>query len=81
MSNVHSLVNRRKITALDKKIVELDEVIVVLRAAMQGLNKYNHYSNVRNRVNDLLAFYREVKDSKEKSLEILQRLKNEQSME
>lgn len=81
MSNVHSLVTRRKIQALDKNIQELTEVTTVLKAAIQGLSKYNHYSNVRNRSNDLFVFYQEVKRTKEKKLEILERLKNEQAME
>ncbi len=81
MSNVVSLVNRRKIAALDKNIQELNEVTTILRSAIQGLSKYNHYSNVRNRVNDLFACYKEVKQAREKKLEILERLKNEQNLE
>lgn len=78
MSNVVSLVSRRKIEALDKHIKELTKVSIILKSAMQSLSEYNHYSNVRNRVNDLFVFYKEVKDAKEKKLEILQRLKNEE---
>jgi hypothetical protein len=78
MSKVVSLVTRRKIKALDKNIQELTEVTTILRSAMQGLGKYTHYSNVRNRVNDLFVFYQEVKGYKEKQLQILERLQNEQ---
>lgn len=78
MSNVVSLTGRRKIQALNKNIQELTEVTTILRSAMQSLAKYNHYSNVRNRVNDLFLFYKEVKAAKDKKAEILERLKNEQ---
>lgn len=78
---VYDLVNRRKIKALNKNIQELTEVTTILRSTMQDLAKYTHYSNVRNRVNDLFVFYKEVKTAQEKSLETLQRLKNEQSEE
>ena len=81
MSNVHSMVTRRKIKALDKDIRDLTEVTTVLKTAMQGLGKYTHYSNIRNRVNDMFVFYTEIKHAKDKKLEILQRLKNEQSQE
>lgn len=77
VDNVISLVSRRKITALDKNIRELGEVTTAIKTAMQALSKYNHYSNVRNRVNELFVLYKEVKSAKEKKLEILERLKNE----
>jgi dTDP-4-amino-4,6-dideoxygalactose transaminase len=78
MSNVHSLVNRRKIQALEKTVTELTEVTTILKKAMQGLSKYNSYSDVKNRVNDLFVFYKEIEKAKDKKLEILERLKNEQ---
>jgi len=81
MSNVRSMVSRRKIKALDKDIAELTEVTTILKTAMQGLSKYNHYSNIRNRVNDMFVFYNEIKMNKNKKLEILERLKNEQNQE
>ena len=77
MSNVHDMVARRKIKALDKDIQELAEVTTILKTAMTGLGKYTHYSNIRNRVNDMFVFYNEIKHAKEKKLEILERLKNE----
>lgn len=77
MDNVSSLVNRRKIRALDKSIKELAEVTTVIKAAMTGLSKFNHYSNIRNRVNDLFLIYKEVKEARDKKLLILERLKNE----
>ena len=80
-NNVLSLVSRRKIKALDKNIQELTEVTTILKSTMQILSKYNHYSNVRNRVNDLFVFYKEVKDAKDKKLDILKRLKDEETME
>lgn len=81
MSNVRSLVGRRKIKALNKNIQELTEVTTILKSAIQGLGKFTHYSNVRNRVNDLFVFYQEVKGYKEKQTQILERLKNEQEQE
>jgi len=75
------MVSRRKIKALDKDIAELTEVTTILKTAMQGLSKYNHYSNIRNRVNDMFVFYNEIKMNKNKKLEILERLKNEQNQE
>ena len=80
-NNVRSLTTRRKIKALDKDIQELTEVTTVLKTAMQGLSKYNHYSNIRNRVNDMFVFYNEIKTARDKKREILERLKNEQSKE
>lgn len=77
MDNVVSLVNKRKIAALDRNIQELGEVTTAIKSAMQTLSQYNHYSNVRHRVNDLFALYQEVKSAKEKKLDILERLKNE----
>lgn len=77
-NNVVSLSARRKIKALDKNIKELTEVTTIIRSTMQGLSKFTHYSNVRNRVNDLFVFYRELKASTDKSTQILERLKNEE---
>ena len=81
MGKVVSLIRLRKIKALDKNIQELTEVTTILRSAMQDLTKYTHYSNVRHRVNDLFVFYKEVKAAKDKSLETLERLKNEQNLD
>lgn len=78
MSNVPNLASRRKIKALDKDIRDLTEVTTILKTAMTGLGKYTHYSNIRNRVNDMFVFYTEIKHAKDKKLEILQRLKNEE---
>jgi len=78
MNNLHSLTHRRKITALDKHVKELGEVTTTIKSAMQMLSKYNEYSNIRHRVNDLFVLYQEVKAMKQKKLEILERLKNEQ---
>lgn len=62
---------------MEKNIQELTEVTTILRSTMKDLAKYNHYSNVRNRVNDLFVFYKEVKQAKDKTIENLERLKNE----
>lgn len=75
--NVVSLVNHRKIQALNKNIQELTEITTVLKTAMQALSKYNHYSSVRYKVNDLIVFYNEVKTTKNKKVELLERLQNE----
>ena len=75
------MVSRRKIKALDKNIQELTEITTVLRTTMQALSKYNHYSDVKNKVNQLFVFYNEVKTIRNKKQEILERLKNEQQKE
>lgn len=80
-NNVYNMVSRRKIKALDKNIQELTEITTVLRTTMQALSKYNHYSDVKNKVNQLFVFYNEVKTIRNKKQEILERLKNEQSKE
>jgi len=80
-AKVISLVNRRKITALEKNIQELSEVTTITKAAIQGLSKYIHYSDIKKRVNDLFVLHQEIKASREKKSEILQRLKNEQELE
>lgn len=77
-NNVISLVTRRKITALEKNIQELTEVTTIVKTAMQGLGKYTTYSNVRNHVNELFLFYKELKDSRDRKIELLERLKNEE---
>lgn len=76
-TKVLSLVNRRKIKALEKNIKELGDITTAIKAAIQNLSQYNHYSNVRNRVNDMFVFYQELKTAKNKKIEILERLKNE----
>lgn len=81
MSNVLDMASRRKIKALDKDIQELTEVTTILKTAMQGLGKYTHYSNIRNRVNDMFVFYTEIKTARDKKQQILERLKNEQNQE
>jgi hypothetical protein len=81
MAEVVDLVSHRKIKALDANIKELVEVTTAIKSAMQGLSKYTHYSSVRNRVNDLFVLYKEVKSTKEKKQEILQRLKYEQELD
>ena len=75
--NVISLVNRRKITALEKNVKELGDVAKILKNSIQDLTKYNHYSSIRNRVGDLFILYQDIKIAKNKKLEILERLKNE----
>lgn len=80
-ANVLNMVNRRKISALETNIQELTEVTTILRSAMKDLSKYNHYSNVRSRVNELFVFYKEVKTNKEKQEQHLERLKNEKELE
>lgn len=80
-NNVVSLVNRRKIQALNKNIQELNEVTTIIKTAMQALSKYNHYSNIRYKVNELFVFYNEVKSAKSKKQEILERLENEKNLE
>lgn len=71
------MVARRKIQALEANVAELAEVTTVLKSAIQGLTKYNHYSSIRNRVNDLFVLYQDIKIAKQKKVEIIQRLKNE----
>lgn len=78
-AKVLNMVNKRKIAALETNIQELTEVTTILRSAMRDLSKYNHYSNVRSRVNELFAFHREVKESKDKQVQHLERLKNEEN--
>lgn len=80
-NNVVSLVNLRKARALDKNIQELTEITTIIKTTMQALSKYNHYSDVRSRVNNLFVFYNEVKSDKNKKVKILQRLKDEQKQE
>ena len=75
---VFNLVARRKIRALNKNIQELTEVTTLIKSTMQGLSKYNHLNGVRYRVNDLFVLYQEMKNIKNKKLELLERLKNEQ---
>lgn len=74
---VLSLTNRRKIKALEANIAELAEVTTTLKAAMQSLSKYNHYSNIRYRVNDLFVLYKDIKDVAANKKQILEKLKNE----
>lgn len=76
-ARVLNMVNKRKIAALETNIQELSDVTTILKSTMTSLSKYNHYSKVRSRVNELFAFYNEVKADKEKQTQHLERLKNE----
>ncbi len=75
--NVISLVNKRKIKALEANLTELAEITTILKGTMQSLSKYKHYSMIRNRINDLLSLYTDIKKHRANKLEILEKLKNE----
>ena len=75
--NVIDMVSRRKIQALEENVKELTEITTTLKNAIQSLTKFNHYSMIRNRVNDLFVLYQDTKNAKQKKVEILERLKNE----
>lgn len=80
-NNVVSLVNLRKKKALDKNIQELTEITTIIKTTMQALSKYNHHTAIRYKVNELFVFYNDLKKTKNKKLEFLQRLENEQNQD
>lgn len=77
-NNVVDLVARRKIKALEKNLAEMAEVTTVLKSTIQSLTKFNHYSNIKRQVGELFFLYTDIKQARDKKLEILERLKNEQ---
>ena len=79
MDNVISLTNYKKIKSLENNIKELNDVSSVLKKTIQELTKFNHYSMIRRRVDDLFVLYQDIKMHKNKKLEVLERLKNEQN--
>lgn len=79
MDNVVDLSVYKKIKHLDKSIKELNEISIVLKRLIQDLTKFEHYSSIRRRVDDLFVLYQDIKMHKNKKLEVLQRLKNEQN--
>lgn len=78
MDNLYNLDNRRKIKYLDKNVKELNEVVAVLKKSIQDLTKYEKYSSIRRRVEDLFVLYQDIKRARDSKLEIITRLKNEQ---
>ena len=78
MDNLVDLSSYKKIKHLNKNIKELTEICVVLKKSIQDLTKFQHYSTIRRRMDDLFVLYQDIKMNKTKKLEILERLKNEQ---
>ena len=78
MNNVVDFVNYKKIKNLQKNITELNNIAIILKKSIQELTTFNHYSTIRRRVDDLFVLYQDIKMHKNKKLEILERLKNEQ---
>jgi hypothetical protein len=78
MNNVVDFVNYKKIKNLQKNITELNNISTILKKSIQELTTFNHYSTIRRRVDDLFVLYQDIKMHKNKKLEILERLKNEQ---
>jgi hypothetical protein len=79
MNNVIDLAVYKKIKHLNKNINELTEISSVLKRCIQDLTKFQDYSTIRRRLDDLFVLYQDIKTNKNKKLEVLQRLKNEQN--
>ena len=79
MNNVTDLSAYKKIKHLDKSIKELTQISILLKKTIQDLTKFEHYSSIRRRVDDLFVLYQDIKMHKNKKLEVLERLKNEQN--
>ena len=77
MDNLVDLDIHRKIKYLEKNIKELDELLPVLKRSIKDLTKYDKYSSIRKRVEDLFVLYQDIKRSKTSKIETLARLKNE----
>lgn len=79
MDNVVDLSVYKKIKHLDKNVKELTEISNVLKRCIQDLTKFKDYSSIRRRLDDLFVLYQDIKTHKNKKLEVLERLKNEQN--
>jgi hypothetical protein len=79
MENVVDLLTHRKIKSLNKNIKELTEISGILKKTIQELTKFEQYSSIRRSVGDLFTLYQDIKVHKNKKIEILERLKNEQN--
>jgi hypothetical protein len=77
MSNVIDLSNYKKIKHLDKNIKELTQISTILKKSIQDLTKFDHYSSIRRRLDDLFVLYQDIKLHKNKKIEVLKRLQNE----
>lgn len=75
--NLVDLDTHRKVKYLEKNIKELDELLPVLKQSIKDLTKYDKYSSIRRRVEDLFILYQDIKRSKNSKIETLARLKNE----
>ena len=79
MDNIIDLISYKKMKNLEKNIKELTDISSMLKKTIQELTKFNHYSIIRRRTDDLFVLYQDIKMHKNKKLEILERLKNEQN--
>lgn len=77
MDNVINLITYRKIKSLKQNIKELGEVSNILKNCINDLKKFDHYSSVRRRLEDMFVLYQDIKRERFKKLEALERLKHE----
>jgi hypothetical protein len=77
MDNVISLITYRKIKSLKQNIKELGQVSNILKNSINDLKKFDHYSSVRRRLEDMFVLYQDIKREQLKKLEALERLKHE----
>jgi hypothetical protein len=77
MDNVIDLSNYKKIKHLDKNIKELNQISIILKKSIQDLTKFDHYSSIKRRLDDLFVLYQDIKLHKNKKIEVLKRLQNE----
>lgn len=77
MGEIVDLHARKKIAALTSNLKELDEVSNILKSTISSLTKYEKYSSVKRRIEDLFVLYQDIKRAKTAKLEMLERLKNE----
>jgi ABC-type uncharacterized transport system fused permease/ATPase subunit len=77
MDNVINLITYRKIKSLKQNIKELKQVSNILKNCINDLKKFDHYSSVRRRLEDMFVLYQDIERERFKKLEALERLKHE----
>jgi lipopolysaccharide biosynthesis glycosyltransferase len=68
----------KKIKYLEKDIKNKREIALALKTSIKSLTTYDNYSSINRIVYDLHVLYSDIKREQHKSLETLERLKNEQ---
>lgn len=84
MSNVIDLDEARQIKKRQKQLVKLEENITELKELEKtlhgiiiSLTKFDKYSTVRRRIDDIFVVYQDIKRTAKSRAETLARLKNE----